>query len=109
MLLNAERLILRNFKDSDLESFLSYRNHAEAAKYQGWEIPYTREQGLKLIKGVSDMHAPKQGHWLQLAVELKDTGEMIGDLGCLITSDDARQATIGFTIAPTHWRKGYAV
>jgi RimJ/RimL family protein N-acetyltransferase len=108
MLLNAERLVLRNFKDSDLESFLSYRNDPEAAKYQGWDIPYTREQGEKLIKDMKDMHAPKQGHWLQLVVELKDAGEMIGDLGCFIRSDDARQAAIGFTIAPAHWRKGYA-
>ncbi len=109
MLLNAERLILRNFKDSDLESFLSYRNGLEVAKYQGWDIPYAREQGMKLIKDMKDMHAPKQGHWLQLAVELKDTGEMIGDLGCFIKSEDARQAMIGFTIAPAHWQKGHAV
>jgi RimJ/RimL family protein N-acetyltransferase len=108
LLLNAERLVLRNFKDSDLESFLSYRNDPQVAKYQGWDIPYAREQGVKLIKDMKDMHAPKQGHWLQLALELKATGEMIGDLGCFIKSEDARQATIGFTIAPEHWRKGYA-
>src|SRR5258706_4868721 len=108
-LLNTSRLIIRNFKDSDLESFLSYRNDPEVAKYQGWHTPYVREQGLKLIEEMSDLHAPKQGHWLQLAIELKETVEMIGDLGCFINSDDARQAVIGFTIASNHWRKGYAV
>ena len=109
MLLNAERLILRNFKDSDLESFLSYRNDPEVAKYQGWNIPYTRELGMKLVQEMQHMHAPKQGHWLQLAIELKESGEMIGDLGCLINKEDARQATIGFTLAQSHWRRGYAV
>jgi aminoglycoside 6'-N-acetyltransferase len=63
---------------------------------------------MKLIGDVRDMHAPKQGAWLQLAVERKDTTEMIGDLGCYIKRDDARQAMIGFTIARAYWRKGYA-
>jgi RimJ/RimL family protein N-acetyltransferase len=109
MLLHSPRLVVRNFKDSDLESFLSYRNDPEVAKYQGWSLPYTREQATKLVEEMKDMHAPKQGRWLQLAVEFKETGEMIGDLGCFINSEDARQAVIGFTIAPNHWRKGYAV
>jgi aminoglycoside 6'-N-acetyltransferase len=109
MLLHSKRLIIRNFQDSDLESFLAYRNIPEVAKYQGWTIPYTREQGEKFIKEIKEMEAPKQGHWLQLAIELKETGEMIGDLGIRINADDARQAVIGFTLAPAHWRKGYAV
>ncbi len=77
--------------------------------YQGWDLPYTREQGARLIGEVRDMHAPKQGSWLQLAIELKATHEMIGDLGCFIKRDDARQAMIGFTLARSHWRRGYAV
>jgi RimJ/RimL family protein N-acetyltransferase len=109
MLLNGNRLILRNFRDSDLESFLLYRNDPQVAQYQGWGLPYTHEQAMKLIASVRDMHAPKQGHWLQLAIESKDDGEMIGDLGCFITKDDARQAMIGFTLARPHWRKGHAV
>src|SRR5262245_38357238 len=107
MLLNTKRLILRNFRDSDLESFLLYRNDPEVARYQGWDLPYTRLQAMKLIEEVRDMQAPKQGGWLQLAVELRETAEMIGDLGCFIKRDDASQAMIGFTIAQTHWRRGY--
>ena len=45
---------------------------------------------------------------MQLALELKNTGEMFGDLGVRINEQDARQAVIGFTISPTHWRNGYA-
>lgn len=58
---------------------------------------------------MKDKFAPKQGEWIQFAVALKDTDELIGDLGCYIKKDDARQAVIGFTIASKHWRKGYAV
>lgn len=109
MLLHSRRLLLRTFKDSDIESFLAYRNVPEVAKYQGWSIPYTREQALNFLADINGMEAPKQGQWLQLAIELKSTGEMIGDVGVMIKHEDARQAVIGFTVAPAHWRKGYAV
>jgi RimJ/RimL family protein N-acetyltransferase len=109
MILHSQRLLIRNFREADLESFLAYRNIPEVAQYQGWEVPYPREHAIKLIDQMKDMHAPKAGHWLQLAIELKETGGMIGDLGLRVNAEDARQAVIGFTIAPEHWRKGYAV
>ncbi|MFN8412981.1 MAG: GNAT family N-acetyltransferase [Anaerolineales bacterium] len=109
MILNAKRLILRSFKESDLESFLEYRNDAEVSRYQGWSVPYAREQGLRFLAEMKDVEAPKQGQWLQLAIELKNTGEMIGDVGAQIKHEDARQAVIGFTVVSSHWRNGYGV
>jgi len=108
MFLHTQRLIIRNFTDSDLESFLAYRNDPAVAKYQGWSLPYPREKAEAFIAEVKDIHAPKQGEWLQLALELKETGEMIGDAAFCIKEEDMRQAIIGFTIASAFWRKGYA-
>lgn len=108
MLLNSPRLIIRNFKDSDIESFLVYRNIPEVAKYQGWKIPYPRELAVQLVDEMRDVELPHVGHWMQLALELRETGEMIGDIGVRIKREDPRQAVIGFTLAPIHWRKGYA-
>ena len=107
MYLHTKRLILRNFIDSDLEPFFAYRNDPDVAKYQGWEIPYPREKAEAFISSMKDMAAPKQGGWIQFAIELKETGELIGDLGCYIKKDDVRQARIGFTLASKYWRKGY--
>ncbi|MBE0669537.1 MAG: GNAT family N-acetyltransferase [Anaerolineales bacterium] len=108
MLLNAKRLVLRNFNDSDLDTFLAYRNDPEVARYQGWSLPYSREKGKQFILEMRDVHAPKQGQWLQLAVELKETGNLIGDVAFCIKDDDARQAVIGFTVASSYWRQGFA-
>ena len=107
MYLQTARLVLRNFIDSDLESFLAYRNDPEVAKYQGWGLPYPREKGEDFIAFMKERTALKQGGWIQFAIALKDTDELIGDLGCYIKEDDIRQARIGFTIAAKHWRKGY--
>jgi len=107
MYLQTARLIVRNFVDSDLESFLVYHNDPEVAKYQGWGIPYPREDARAFISSMKEKTAPKQGGWLQLAIALKETDELIGDLGCYIKEDDIRQARIGFTLASKYWRKGY--
>lgn len=108
MFLHTQRLLIRNFKASDLEAFLAYRNDPEVAKYQSWSLPYAREKGQALIREMQDVHAPKQGDWLQLALEIKETGEMIGDVAFGVKEEDARQATVGFTIASAYQKKGFA-
>lgn len=37
--LETDRLRLRQFQDSDFETYLAYRNDPEVAKYKGWEVP----------------------------------------------------------------------
>jgi RimJ/RimL family protein N-acetyltransferase len=107
MYLQTKRLVLRNFIDSDLEPFLAYRNDPEVAKYQGWGIPYSLEKGEAFVSSMKERVALKQGEWIQFGIALKETDELIGDLGCYIKEDDMRQARIGFTLAAKHWRKGY--
>ena len=47
------------------------------------------------------------GEWFQFGVELKENGELVGDLGFRV-GEDGRQAEVGYTLAREHWRKGYA-
>ncbi|MDD2923226.1 MAG: GNAT family N-acetyltransferase [Anaerolineales bacterium] len=108
MYLQTSRLVLRNFTDADLDVFWTYRNDPEVAKYQGWEFPYPRERAVDFVSSMRERVAPKQGGWIQFAVALKDTDELIGDLGCYVKKEDVRQAVIGFTIASKYRRKGYA-
>jgi RimJ/RimL family protein N-acetyltransferase len=108
LFLHTQRLLLRNFTASDLEAFLAYRNDPEVAKFQSWSLPYTHEKGEAFIREMQDMHAPKQGDWLQLALELKETGALIGDVAFGVKKEDIRQCSVGFTIASAHWKCGYA-
>jgi RimJ/RimL family protein N-acetyltransferase len=108
MHLQTTRLTLRNFIDADLEAFWAYRNDPEVAKYQGWEFPYPREKAQAFIDSMKSDAVPRAGEWMQFAVAMKDTDELIGDLGCYVKKEDSRQAVIGFTIAKKYWRKSYA-
>ena len=107
--LETERLIIRHFVNSDLESFLSYRNNPEVARHQGWNVPYPREKGLELITEMKDsLFEMEPGRWFQVALELKSSGDMIGDIAFHIKKDDHRQAYVGYTLARRFWRQGFA-
>ncbi len=105
--LETPRLLIRLFRDSDLEPFLAYRNDPLVAEYQGWDVPYARENALKFVTEMKTKQI-LPGEWLQLAVELRATGETIGDLAVHMTKADPRQAYLGYTFARAHWGHGYA-
>ncbi|MCI0406466.1 MAG: GNAT family N-acetyltransferase, partial [candidate division Zixibacteria bacterium] len=46
--------------------------------------------------------------WFQFAVELKSTGELIGDCALKVSKEDIHQGEIGFTLAREHQGKGLA-
>jgi len=106
--LETERLLIRQFQDSDLEPFLAYRNDPDVARYQGWSIPYPRRRGIEFLDFMITAFPAVQAEWFQAALELKSTGEMIGDVGFIVKKDDGRQAYVGYSLARAHWRSGYA-
>jgi RimJ/RimL family protein N-acetyltransferase len=106
--LQTERLILRTFRDEDLNDFLAYRNDPKVAFYQSWTIPYSREQGIAFIDEMAKARPGEAGVWFQIAIELKTNGAMIGDCVFCPLKEDARQAEIGYSLAGAYQGKGYA-
>ncbi len=104
--LESERLILRRFTDSDLEPFLAYRNDPEVARYQAWES-CTEGESAAMIEELESLQPGTPGEWFQFAIELKETGALLGDCA-LKVEQDGRQAEVGFTLAREHQGKGYA-
>ena len=106
--LESSRLILRPFRDSDLEAFLAYRNDPEVAKYQSWDVPYPRENGIQFVNFMKAANSDSRGVWYQVAIELKSTGEMIGDVAFCTMVYDEQQALMGYSLARSYWHQGYA-
>ena len=106
--LETDRLILRSFQDSDLETFVAYRSDPQVARYQGWDAPYNRETAKAFIAEMRQKTPGIRGEWYQIAVELKANGEMIGDCAFHVLPQDGEQAEIGFTFSRSHQGKGYA-
>jgi RimJ/RimL family protein N-acetyltransferase len=76
------------------------------ARYQSWESCSERE-ALDFLREMRLSEPGTPGEWFQFAVELKETGQLIGDCG-LKTEKDGRQAEIGFTLSREHQGIGYA-
>ena len=106
--LTTERLIIRRFQDSDLESFFAYRNDPEVEKYQGWGLPYTRESATAFVDAMKSIQLAAHGKRCQVAIELKATHEMIGDIFFAVLQEELRLARIGYSLARVHWKHGYA-
>ncbi len=107
-LLETPRLILRPFRERDVQPFARYRSDPEVARYQGWEAPFNPEKAARFVRGMMSRAPGEPGQWYQVAFELKSTGEMIGDCAFHRLAEDPYQAEIGFTLARPFQGQGYA-
>ena len=108
-LLETDRLVIRTFRDDDLEAFLAYRNDPEVAKYQGWSVPYPREKATEFIEEMKNKNPAEPEGWYQAAIVVKENGEFVGDAAFFIKEDEDRKAYIGCTIMQKYWRMGYGM
>jgi RimJ/RimL family protein N-acetyltransferase len=105
--IESERLRIRRFKDSDLASFMAYRNDPEVARYQSWDSCDEQEAGA-FIREMESAPAGVPGEWFQFAIEPKETAVLIGDCALRVDAHEPYRAEIGFTLARVHQGKGFA-
>jgi aminoglycoside 6'-N-acetyltransferase len=106
--LKTQRLLLRPFDESDLESFAAYRSDPEIARYQSWETPYTLDQAAAFLEEMKHARPGAPGVWYQAAVERQGYKGLIGDCAFQVLAEEPRHAQIGFTFSRLHQRQGYA-
>ena len=105
--IGSERLLLRRFQDSDLESFVAYRSDPDIARFQSWDNFGTAE-GQHFIDEMHTLNPGIPGKWFQFAIELKSEKKLIGDCALFIHTDDDSLAEIGFSLSAEFQGQGYA-
>ena len=106
--LQTERLLLRPFRDDDLDAFHSIQRRPDVVRYLYWE-PRTRDQSSEMLERRKlQTTIEKEGDGLHLAAELQATGELIGHFNLFYVSQEHRQGEIGFVVHPDHHGFGYA-
>ena len=104
-MIETDRLRLRNYTMEDFDAL--YEILSDPETMQHYPMPYNEEWTKKWITWNLDNYE-KYGFGLW-AIELKETGEFIGDCGITIQNIDGEQLPeIGYHINKKHWRKGYA-
>ncbi len=105
--IETNRLRLRHFQDSDLAVFMGYRNDPIDTHYQSWES-ISESEARNFIQEQKESQPGVPGKGFQIAIELKATGELIGDCYFMIHAHDHCQAEIGFTLSREYQGYGYA-
>ena len=103
--LGSRRLLLRMFRESDLDAYAAMCGDAEVMRYLGAGYPLTREESWRNMALVL-------GHW-QLrgfglwAVEERATGLLAGRVGCW-QPEGWPGREIGWAFRREFWGRGYA-
>jgi len=103
--LQTERLLLRMFREDDLEPYATMCADPEVMRYIGTGITQTRSEAWRAM-------ASFLGHWAlrgygMWAVERKDTGELVGRVG-FIEPEGWPGFELGWLLGRPYWGQGYA-
>jgi RimJ/RimL family protein N-acetyltransferase len=104
--LETERLTIRPLARTDIARFTAYRNDPDVARYQDWDLPYTRDAAHALIDALEPDGRPRNGEWVQLAITDSDD-RLVGDLAVWLDAH-GQLAMIGYTLSPDAQGKGHA-
>ena len=103
--LETDRLILRRYKESDIQAFYEILHDERLHKY----IPFpdlTLEEELEYIrKCISNADIDKCEKW---AIVLKENNETIGNISVNTVIKKHNYCDVGYVIRYDYWGKGYA-
>lgn len=103
----TERLLLRPFRDADLEDLYAIQSRADVVRYIPYGVrsrPEVADALAKMMK--NDRLGPEQGP-LAIAVERTTDHRMIGSV-TLWRDPEHRQGEVGYLFHPDAQRHGYA-
>ncbi|MWV46800.1 GNAT family N-acetyltransferase [Paenibacillus sp. HJL G12] len=104
MVLETERLIIREYRDDDRESVHRYASDPIVTRYTLWG-PNTLEDTQAHIAMMLTMQREEPRTGYEFAVTLKSGGELIGGVGLHVNGSNGE---IGYCYHPDYWGRGYA-
>lgn len=107
--LTTDRLVLRPWRDDDLDDLVARRNDVGGPGFQNWTLPYTHDDGRDFLDNRVDDGAgdPEVDGWTGLVVVDRRDGRTHGDVAAGF-SFASRTAEVGYTFAASGRGHGYA-
>lgn len=103
----TERLLLRAHRMSDLDDLVAFHGDPEVVRFVPWPVRDRAATEETLRVKLTQTELVAHGQWLVLAVELRSTGTVIGEVLLKWASD--RQGEVGFALGGDHHGRGYAL
>jgi RimJ/RimL family protein N-acetyltransferase len=103
------RLLLRPYTEDDFDAYHDIQSRPDVVRYLYWGVRSAGELQQTLITKVTKRTAIEhEGDGLQLALELRDAGTIVGDAVLVLVSEEHQQGEIGYVVHPDHQGHGYA-
>jgi RimJ/RimL family protein N-acetyltransferase len=102
----TRRLTLAPLATGDAVALFAYRSLPEVTRFQTWQ-PSSLEDALRFVEACNAVAFDTPGTWSQLGIRLRESGQLVGDLGVHFLEDGA-QVEIGFSLAPASQGRGLA-
>jgi ribosomal-protein-alanine N-acetyltransferase len=100
----TERLILRHITLADAEDmFYGWANDPRVTEHVTWKPHKDIEETKSVISRWIEQYA---GGKLELCIELKETGKVIGSLGVHDGNPKIKSISIGYCLSHAYWNKG---
>jgi RimJ/RimL family protein N-acetyltransferase len=106
--LRTERLDLRPHRMDDLDDLYAFHSRPEVVRYTPWPVRDREQTRVALEAKLTQDALTEPGQWLVLAIELRETGTVIGEVLLKWAGDTDRQGEIGFALHTDYQGKGLA-
>jgi RimJ/RimL family protein N-acetyltransferase len=103
--LEAERVTLRPLRADDVHALFGLFSDPKVARF--WSRPAMTHlsQARTLLRQIREGYRTRE--MLQLGIERKDDGVLLGTCTLFHLHPQSRRAEIGYALASQHWRRGY--
>ncbi len=105
MELLTPRLRVDALRDDDAQALFACRADPAVARFQGW-CPVDVAAARDFIS--AQPTKPETSGWFQRAIRLRESGQLIGDVGVNLPEDAKGSVEFGISLAPAHQGNGYA-
>ncbi|GAC1528887.1 MAG: hypothetical protein NVS3B1_20290 [Marmoricola sp.] len=106
--IETERLLLRPHRLDDLDDLVGFHGDPDVVRYIPWPVR-DREATAAALEAKLDRGAlTAPGQWLVLAVEVRASATVIGEVLLKWASAEDRQGEVGYAFGRAHQGKGYA-
>ena len=104
--IETERLVLRPHRMDDLDDLARFHGDPEVVRYVPWPVRDREATEETLRVKLTQTELVAHGQWLVLAVEVRSTGRVVGEVLLKWASDG--QGEVGFAFARDAQGQGYA-
>ncbi len=107
MIIETERLLLREFKKNDWHRVYEYQNHPLYLRYTPWK-ERGEDDARRFVQSFLDWQSERPRRKYQFAIILRSEDRLIGNCGIRSRPPQTHEADLGYELDHNYWGHGYA-